>query len=157
MNTNMKAFLEGLRGDLEREYSAAIQYINHASLLEGVEFYPLIAEMKVHAEEEMHHAIVLADLLTYFQGDVTTSVYEVLTSDDSLEMVVQDMEYEMDAILRYRERIQQARDLNLEETTSLLKNILSEEYEHLSDLEVVAPNLKGDLKDRYQKLQDKKV
>ena len=50
-----------LNKDLTLEYGAAVQYIQHAAKVTGAEFQNIQAELVVHANEEIGHALQLID------------------------------------------------------------------------------------------------
>jgi len=124
-----------LNNDLKLEYSAAIQYINHSALMTGAQFTGIIKELKVHATEEMQHAQTLADQIAFLGGKPAIDVGEVKVSDDNVEMLNQDFAGELDAIERYKMRIQEAEELQEYALAHQLRNILSMEQEHAMDLQ----------------------
>ncbi len=123
-----------LNRDLELEFSAAIQYINHAAVMTGAEFGDIIKELKVHANEEMQHALTLADQIDFLGGSPSADIGKVLTSKDNKEMLEQDLAGEEDAITRYKARIEQAEELKEFALAQQLRNILATEQEHAMDL-----------------------
>mgnify|MGYP000497104345 CR=1 FL=1 len=68
MKISKQELLERLNADLAWEYAAMIQYVQHASVITGAEYESTIAELLVHANEEMQHAINLSDQID-FLGD----------------------------------------------------------------------------------------
>ena len=130
----MKDMLDLLNKDLELEYSAAIQYINHAAVMTGASYGNIIKELKVHANEEIQHAVVLSDQIDYFGGSPSVAVGSIKTSKDNEEMLKQDLAGEEDAIRRYRMRIEQAEQLKEFALAQQLRNILAVEQEHAMDL-----------------------
>ncbi|WP_457622143.1 ferritin-like domain-containing protein [Persephonella sp.] len=127
-------FIEELNKDLEWEYAAAIQYIQHASLITGPEYESIIKELIVHANEELQHAITLSEQIAFLGGIPSISVEEIKTSMDSKEMLIQDLEGEENAIKRYKERIRQAEELGEYGLRRVLEDILVQEEEHKRDL-----------------------
>ena len=111
MDITIKKLVELLNKDLMLEYSAAIQYIQHAAVLTGAEYGDIIKEIKIHANEEIQHAIILADQIDFLGGVPTVEVGEIKTSSDNVKMLEQDLEGEEDAIRRYKIRIEQAEQL----------------------------------------------
>ena len=130
----MEKFIEELNKDLEWEYAAAIQYIQHASLITGPEYESIIKELIVHAQEEIQHAITLSEQIAFLGGVPSISVEEIKTSMDSKEMLIQDLEGEENAIKRYKERIKQAEELGEYGVRRILEDILVQEEEHKRDL-----------------------
>jgi bacterioferritin len=127
--------IEFLNKDLELEYSAAIQYINHAAVMKGAAYGDIIKELKIHANEEIQHAIILADQIDYLKGKPSIGVGPIRTNDDNVTMLEQDLEGEEDAIRRYKIRIDQAEQLKEFALSQQLRTILAMEQEHAMDLE----------------------
>jgi bacterioferritin len=120
--------------DLELEYSAAIQYINHAAVMTGAAYGDIIKELKIHANEEIQHAMTLADQIDFLGGEPSVTVGKILTSKDNDEMLQQDLDGEEDAISRYKARIEQAEALKEFALAQQLRTILAMEQEHAMDL-----------------------
>jgi bacterioferritin len=129
-----KKLLDLLNMDLELEYSAAIQYINHSAVMSGAAYGDIIKELKIHANEEIMHAMTLADQIDYLGGSPSVKVGEILTSKDNVEMLKQDLDGEEDAIRRYKLRIEQAEQLKEFALAQQLRTILAMEQEHAMDL-----------------------
>ena len=127
--------IEFLNKDLELEYSAAIQYINHAAVMKGAAYGDIIKELKIHANEEIQHAIILADQIDYLKGKPSIGVGPIRTNNDNVTMLEQDLEGEEDAIRRYKIRIDQAEQLKEFALSQQLRTILAMEQEHAMDLE----------------------
>jgi len=134
MNINIEKLIELLNLDLTLEYSAAIQYIQHAAVMTGAQFGDIIKELRIHANEEIAHAITLADQISFLGGVPTIEVGEIKTSDDNIAMLSQDLEGEEDAIRRYKVRIEQAEELKEFALAQQLRAILATEQEHAMDL-----------------------
>jgi len=128
-----KEFLDALNQDLALEWSAMIQYTQHASVIVGKD-WPIIEELLKHADEEFGHAKDLSDRIDYLGGVPTIDVGERKISTEPLQMIQQDLEGERTAIRRYSERIKQAVDIGDEGTAEILRGILTDEQEHENDL-----------------------
>jgi bacterioferritin len=129
--------LDKLNKDLAWEYAAAIQYVQHASVITGAEYESVIAELLVHANEEMQHAISLNEQIDWLGGVPAVDVQVIKTSRDSTEMLKQDLEGELDAVRRYKERIAEAEALREYGLRRVLEDILIMEEEHARDLMTV--------------------
>ncbi|MEW6201526.1 MAG: ferritin-like domain-containing protein [bacterium] len=123
-----------LNMDLELEYSAAIQYINHAAVMSGAAYGDIIKEIKIHATEEIQHAMILSDQIDFLEGKPSVAVGKIHTSDDNVAMLKQDLAGEEDAISRYKTRVEQAEELKEFALAQQLRNILAVEQEHAMDL-----------------------
>lgn len=134
MDITTEKLIDLLNRDLELEYSAAIQYINHAAVMTGAAYGDIIKELKIHINEEIQHAMTLADQIDYLRGRPTVNVGKIHTSEDNDEMLQQDLDGEEDAIKRYKARIEQAEQLKEFALAQQLRNILAMEQEHAMDL-----------------------
>lgn len=134
MEITKEKLIELLNHDLMLEYAAAIQYIQHAAVMTGAQFGDIIKELRVHANEEIQHAIVLADQIDFLGGTPTIEVGKIHVSKDNIEMLEQDLAGEEDAIARYKVRIEQAEQLKEFALAQQLRNILATEQEHAMDL-----------------------
>ena len=124
-----------LNGDLAKEFMALVQYVQHAAAMTGPQYDAIKAELIVHSNEEHAHAISLADQIDFMGGVPTVDVAKAHISPDSKVMLEQDLEGELDAIVRYRERIAQAEMLQEYGLRRALEDILVTEEEHARDLQ----------------------
>ena len=134
MPVTQKKLIELLNKDLELEFSAAIQYINHAAVMTGAAYGDIIKELKIHANEEIMHAVILADQIDYLGGSPSVKVGPILTSKNNDTMLRQDLDGEEDAIRRYKARVEQAEQLKEFALAQQLRTILAMEQEHAMDL-----------------------
>ena len=135
MATTKKEIVDLLNNDLSLEYSAAIQYIQHAAVMTGAQYGDIIKELKIHTTEEIGHALILADQIDFLGGVPTIDVGKIHTSKDNVKMLEQDLAGEEDAIARYKLRIEQAEDLKEYALAQQLRTILAMEQEHAMDLQ----------------------
>jgi len=126
--------IELLNMDLELEYAAAIQYINHTAVMTGAAYGDIIKELKIHANEEVQHAMILSDQIDFLGGSPSVNVGKIMTSSNNDEMLQQDLDGEEDAIRRYKIRIEQAEELKEFALAQQLRTILATEQEHAMDL-----------------------
>ena len=134
MEIALNKLIDFLNNDLELEYSAAIQYINHSAVMTGAAYGDIIKEIRIHVTEEIQHAMTLADQIDYLGGSPSVSVGKILTDTDNIEMLKQDLAGEEDAIKRYKMRIEQAESLKEFALAQQLRTILAMEQEHAMDL-----------------------
>ena len=130
----MPKLIELLNLDLKLEYSAGIQYINHAAVMTGAAYGDIIKELKIHASEEFGHAQILADQINFLQGSPTVEVGPIRISEVADEMLQQDLDGENDAINRYKTRIEQAEYLKEFALAGQIRTILAVEQEHAMDI-----------------------
>lgn len=134
MNENIKNLLNDLNKDLELEYAAAIQYVQHGTVITGAEFESIQKELIIHSTEEMQHAVMLSEQIDFLGGVPTIKVESRSISDKALQMLKQDLSGEENAIVRYKQRIAQAEKLQEYGLRRIIEDILIQEEEHKRDL-----------------------
>src|SRR5437867_9548095 len=100
--------IKGLNEDLAREYKAIIQYVVFSSTLKGAEYGDIAEQLKVHASQELAHALEVAKQIDYLGGDPTVDVKGAEYSQVSKKMLEIDLKQEQETIKSYRESIRQA-------------------------------------------------
>ena len=123
-----------LNEDLAREYQAIIAYVVYSQTIKGAEYLHIAKELEEHAGEELDHAIQIAKQIDYFNGTPVTAPKEVKMSDKPEEMLRFDLENERVTILNYRQRIRQAEAMGEFALSEVLREIIAQEQEHLTDL-----------------------
>jgi len=123
-----------LNKDLEWEYAAAIQYVQHAAVISGPEYESIQKELIIHSQEEMQHAVMVSEQIDFLGGVPSVQVEKVAVSPESVEMLRQDLKGEDNAIERYKDRIYQAECLREYGLRRILEDILVQEEEHKRDL-----------------------
>ena len=124
-----------LNRDLAKEFAALIQYVQHAAALTGPQYGAIQAELVVHSNEEHLHAISLSDQIDFLGGVPAVDVGDIHISPDSKTMLELDLDGELDAIVRYKERVAQAEMLQEYGLRRALEDILIVEEEHARDLQ----------------------
>src|ERR1700735_4098490 len=72
-----ESFIDSLNGDLRTEYQSIVQYISHIATVTGAEFLSTIDELKVHVTQELQHAQLLAEQISFLGGTPATTVPQV--------------------------------------------------------------------------------
>ncbi len=134
MKITMKKLLAELNKDLEWEYAAAIQYVQHVAAMNGAQFDSIKKELLIHSQQEMQHAVMISDQIDFLGGVPTVDVEKREISPDSIEMLKQDLKGEQNAIDRYKKRIAQAEALQEYGLRRILEDILIQEEEHKRDI-----------------------
>jgi len=124
-----------LNKDLAKEYAALIQYVQHAAVMTGPQYDAITAELLVHATEEHAHAVSLSEQIDFLGGVPAVDVGDIHISPDSKTMLELDLDGELDAIARYKERVGQAELLQEYGLRRALEDILIVEEEHARDLQ----------------------
>ena len=134
---DQQSFVDALNEDLALEFKSIVQYVQHVTVIEGPQFMSVIDELKVHTGQELQHAQVLAEQISFLGGTPTTDVPVVAAPGDSQACLHADLELETTQLERYRERFQQAMDLGLADVAEALRPLLEQTQEHVRDLDSV--------------------
>src|ERR1700761_2513499 len=105
-----ESFIDSLNGDLRTEYQSIVQYISHVATVTGAEFLSVIDELKVHLTQELQHAQILAEQISFLGGTPCTTVPEV-EGATGREALAADLRLESSQLERYRQRFSHAMDL----------------------------------------------
>jgi len=132
--TDRQGIIDGLNEDLAREYQAIIQYVVFSSSLKGPEYGDIAEELKLHASEELEHALEVAKQIDYLGGNPTVKSKEAGYSEDSKTMLEIDLKSERETIKNYRERIRQAENAGEYALSEKLRGIIAQEQDHEIDL-----------------------
>ena len=131
---SVKELIDALNGDLAREYQAIIAYTVYSNVLSGAQWMNIAAELKLHAAEELQHAMILADQIDYLGGMPTATPKEVKLSKKPEDMLRFDLDNETETIKNYRQRVKQAEALGHYALAELIRGIIVQEQNHQHDL-----------------------
>lgn len=141
----IETLIAALNEDLAREYQAIIAYTVYSNVLKGAKWMKIAAELKLHAAEELQHALIIADQIDYLGGMPTAVPKTVKVSESPEEMIRFDLDNETETILNYRKRVQQAEALGHYALAEKVRQIIAQEQEHQHDLatalDVDVPNV----------------
>ncbi len=129
------AFVAALNEDLETEFQSIVQYVQHVAVITGAEYLGTVSELKAHLNQELNHAQILAEQISFLGGRPTTVVPEVKETADSAQALRADLKLESEQLERYRERFAQANDLALADVAEALRPLLEQTQEHVRDLQ----------------------
>jgi len=130
----LQELIDALNEDLAREYQAIIAYTVYSNVLTGAQWMNIAAELKLHAQEELQHAMILADQIDYLGGDPTATPKPVKLSKKAEEMLQFDLDNETETIRNYRQRVKQAEALGHYALSEQLRQIITQEQNHQHDL-----------------------
>lgn len=120
-----------LNEDLGREYQAIIAYTIYSQVLKGAEYMNIAAELAKHAQEELGHALVISNQIDYLGGMPTATAKPVQTSPKARDMLQFDLQYEVETIRNYRERVRECEALGEYAMAEHIREILVDEQDHL--------------------------
>ena len=123
-----------LNEDLAREYQAIIAYVIYSQVLKGPQYMNIAAQLVLHAQQELAHALILSKNIDYLGGMPTAAAKPVRTSESAVEMLQFDLANENETIRNYRERVRQCEALGEYALAEQLREILVQEQEHQIDL-----------------------
>jgi bacterioferritin len=129
-----KHMIRLLNEDLSREYQAIIAYVVYSQIIKGAKFQHIAGELEKHAKEELGHAILIAKQIDYLNGTPVVTPKPVKMSEKAEDMLRFDLENERVTILNYRKRIRQADAMGEFAISEILRRIIAEEQDHLTDL-----------------------
>lgn len=125
---------ELLNEDLAREYQAIIAYVVYSQVLKGAKYMSIADQLKVHAAEELKHALTIAQQIDYLGAMPVVTPKPVKVTDDAEGMLRADLDNEVDTIRNYRERVKQCEALGEYAVAEHIREILIDEQDHLIDL-----------------------
>ena len=126
--------IAGLQEDLAREYKAIIQYVIYSQKIDRAKYQTIAAELELHAQEELSHAISISKQLDYFGAYPTHEPKPVEVSEVNEEMLWFDLHAEDATIDNYRQRIRQAEALGEYALAEVLRGIVVQEQDHQIEL-----------------------
>jgi len=130
----VQELIDALNEDLAREYQAIIAYTVYSNVLSGAQWMNIAAELKVHAGEELQHAMTIADQIDYLGGMPTGTPKPVKLSKKAEEMLRFDLDNENETIRNYRKRVKQAEAVGHYALAEQLRQIISQEQDHQHSL-----------------------
>ncbi|MHB8565926.1 MAG: ferritin-like domain-containing protein [Nitrososphaerales archaeon] len=133
-NSDTQELVDGLNADLAREYKTIIQYVIFSSTLKGPEYTDIAEQLKLHASQELQHALLVARQIDYLGGEPTTKPMNPEMSEDSKKMLEIDLRGEEDTIRNYTKRIELAERHGQFALSQVLRGIIVQEQDHAIDL-----------------------
>jgi bacterioferritin len=133
-NLSREQLIKLLNEDLSREYQAIVAYVVYSQVLKGAQYMTIAEELKVHAGEELQHALTIANQIDYLGGMPTATMKPVKLSEKAEDMLRFDLDNENETIRNYRERVRQCEAMGEYAIAENIRQILVQEQEHQSDL-----------------------
>ncbi len=130
LSVTREQLVDLLNQDLEREYQAIIAYTIYSNVLKGAAYMNIADELKVHAGEELQHALMIADQVDYLGGMPANTPKPVKTSEKAEDMLRFDLDNETETIRNYTERVRQCEELGEFSVADVIRKILIDEQDH---------------------------
>jgi bacterioferritin len=137
-----KELIDDLNRDLELEFAAMVQYLQHSQMLMGASEETFAKELLTHADEEWGHAKKIAERISYLGGTVGMKIGETEAAPTTVGMLKIDLKGEEIAIDRYRSRISWCDSHNDPGTAQIIREIIVDEESHRDEL-LIYLNLKS--------------
>jgi bacterioferritin len=122
--------IKALKEDLSREYQAIIGYVVYSQVLKGAQYMNIAAELEVHAQQELAHALIISRQIDYLGGMPAVVAKPVKTSENAEDMLRFDLDNETETIRNYRERVAQCEALGEYALGEQIRKILVDEQDH---------------------------
>jgi bacterioferritin len=106
----------------------------YSQVLKGAEFMNIAAQLEVHAQQELKHALIISKQIDYLGKMPTVTVKPVRTSEKAKDMLRFDLDNENETIKNYRARVRQCESLGEFAMAELIRQILVDEQDHQIDL-----------------------
>jgi bacterioferritin len=130
-----KELVDHLNGDLESEFQSIVQYVQHIAIVTGAEYMNIVAELRLHLDQELQHATLLAEQVNFLGGTPSVSVPAVANAATATDALKQDLALEERQLARYRERVQEATAAGLADVAEAIRPLLAQTQEHVRDLQ----------------------
>jgi bacterioferritin len=131
---DQQALVKELNEDLGTEHQSLVQYIQHTATISGAEYMSVVDELRRHLAQELEHALILAEQVSFLGGIPETAVPPVPPTNGPREALEADLALESNQLDRYRERIIQATEIGLVDVAEALRPLLEQTQEHVRDL-----------------------
>lgn len=132
---DLQKLINGLNDDLAHEYGAVVQYTYSAAVVTGLFRSSLKPFFESEISDEQGHALYLSEKIKSLGGIPTTKVAEIPQPTEVKGILEAALQSEKDTIVRYEERIDQAKELGLTELVVKLEDVISDETHHKEEIE----------------------
>lgn len=130
------AFVDLLNEDLALEFKSIVQYTRHIAMISGPEYVGVVEELRSHLEQELNHALTLAEQIDFLGGTPVHSVPDAPDANgDAKASLRLDLDLEQNQLERYRERVDQANELGLADVAEVLRPLLTQTQDHVRELQ----------------------
>ena len=128
--------IDELNARLAEELTAINQYFVHAEMCEDWHYDRLAEAIKKRSIVEMKHAEKLIERILYLDGrPIVSNLNDMHIGSQVPDMHANDLALEIDAVGEYNESIRICMELKDDGTKELLESILTDEEDHVDDLE----------------------
>lgn len=130
-----KTLIDGLNQDLAGELQAIIMYIHYAAAATGVDRIELAEFFEKEIQDELRHALFLANKITALGGTPVDEPLPVPKASSNREMIERVLEAEERTIGNYVQRMKQAEEFGDYGLANDLQDIISDETRHKEECE----------------------
>jgi bacterioferritin len=126
---------------LELEHGAAIQYLSHAEIINGLNAEPIISRLKEIAGDELKHAQMFRDMIGALGGTPSLGVAKTYPGRNVKQILEQNLKNEMEAVDAYKGILEALKKENLKyEDVRLeheVRHVIIDEMEHIEELRIL--------------------
>lgn len=130
-----KTLIDGLNEDLAGELQAIVMYIHYAAAATGVDRLELAEFFEREIQDELRHALFLANKITALGGTPTDEPLPVPEAKSNQEMIENVLAAEERTIKAYAERMKQAEEFGDYGLANDLQDFISDETRHKEEAE----------------------
>jgi bacterioferritin len=128
--------IEALNNLLVLERTGIDQYLIHRAMFNNWQFALLVGYIDERIADERNHQSLLEDRILFLQGSIVPAqINQVIVGDTMQAIFANDQTAELTAITAYNAAVSLAVSVGDEKTAQILRGILSDEDDHLNDIE----------------------
>jgi bacterioferritin len=128
-------FIDLLNKDLAHELQAVQNYLFQYATALGLRGHELREILEPEIADELGHAKFLADKIVAYGGKPVIEAAPFEEKTDIKDMIAYDLELELDAVSRYKERARQAEELGDVGLQVKLEDMVADETDHAEMLD----------------------
>jgi bacterioferritin len=128
-------FIDLLNKDLAHELQAVQNYLFQYATALGLRGHELREILEPEIADELGHAKFLADKIVAYGGKPVIEAAPFEEKTDIKDMIAYDLELELDAVARYKERARQAEELGDVGLQVKLEDMVADETDHAEMLD----------------------
>lgn len=146
--------IAALNEALKEELTAINQYFLHAEMCENWHYEKLGDYIKKQSIDEMKHAEMLIERILFLDATPNmTELMKLTVGRNVKEQIESDLKLEIEAVAKYNEAIQIARDAGDNASRELFERLLQDEEKHVDWLEAQLHQVQELGYERYLGLQ----
>ena len=112
---NEQRVCEILNEIVELEMAGVVRYAHSSLMVTGPYRLPIVQFLREQATESLQHALLAGDLITGFDGHPSQAISPIEENHDhSVQQILEEsLEHETDAIIKYKELLEEVTDASI--------------------------------------------